>query len=351
MLYISNVLGRNKYEVTDTDDGVSEVVTRNDIIEYTENLGIAIQGVNKEWGSSHKYEIYSIRVQVPHAGVRFTKLQVLKGIDLKVVDGVLLGISFVKNVELNSTIRLSDYCTSIGSYVFQDRNFMETSFNGKVVLLIDDKIQKVDGKAFKDCYMFNNLWFDLSECSDKLASVIYAGLRFEGMFSSCQTSHPTHYVRVIDSEYRLNREIAEYLLTTKRPNIQEASALKERLLPYKDYLFEKYKKTFKQVSIAKIIFTQGRYGKSRRAVDKAVEALGRDWGKPEYISKRGLARISEIDSITKCLMYNTTISRNAVLVLKNYLYIFGVENQDTDFVYNCYVSVARNLIAAIKEEY
>ena len=86
MLYISNVLGRNKYEVTDTDDGVSEVVTRNDIIEYTENLGIAIQGVNKEWNSSHKYEIYSIRVQVPHAGVRFTKLQVLKGIDLKVVD-------------------------------------------------------------------------------------------------------------------------------------------------------------------------------------------------------------------------------------------------------------------------
>ena len=40
---------------------------------------------------------------------------------------------------------------------------MEASFNGKVVLVIDDKIQKVDGDL--DCYMFNNLWFDLSECS------------------------------------------------------------------------------------------------------------------------------------------------------------------------------------------
>lgn len=351
MLYISNVLGRNKYEVTDTDDGVAEVVTRNDIIDYIENLGIVIQGVNKEWDKSHTYEIYSIRVQVPHADVRFTKLQVLKGIDLKVVDGVLLGISFARNVELNSTIRLSDYCTSIGSYVFQDRNFMEASFKGKVVLLIDDKIQKVDSKAFKDCYMFSNLWFDLSECSDKIASVIYTGLRYEGIFSSCQISHPNHYVRVIDSEYRLNREIADYLLITKRPTIQEGNTLKVRFLPYKDYLFEKYKKTFKQVSVAKIILTQGRYGRSKRAVDKAVEILGRGWDKPEFISNKNLARVSEIDAITKCLMCNTTISKNAVLVLKNYMFIFGVENQDTDFAYNCYVSVARNLIAAIKEEY
>ena len=351
MLYISNIVGRNKYEVTDTDDGVSEVVTRNDIIKYIEDLGIEIQGVNKEWDKNHKYKLYSINVQVPNAGVRFIKLQILKGVDLKVVDNVLLGISFVKNVELNSIIRLSDYCTSIGSYIFQDRSFMMTSFNGKVILIIDDKIKKVDSKAFKDCNMLNNLWFDLSGCSDKLASVIYAGLMYEGMFVNCQTDSTTHCVRIIDSEYRLNRAIAEYLLTTKRIGVQGNSSLKERLLPYKDYLFEKYKKTFEQVSVAKVILTQRRYGQFKNAVDEVINTLGGDWNKPEFISKRGLARGFEVESICRCLMYNTTISRKAVLVLKNYLYIFGVENQDTDFAYNCYVSVARNLIAAIKESY
>lgn len=178
MFYVSRyVYGR--IFVTDTTDGVEEVVSRLDLKELLER-GIEIKGVTPTWRvNSRGRRLSGVNVEVyPYANMGLSsKMQLLAGINMVVDnDGNLVKLGFDDlPVGAEFELVLSEYCKRVtkGSFVIGFGNGKKA---GKVRIVFDDNLETVDF-AFVDILDRSRAIFDLSRVTrEDIADTIYRSI-------------------------------------------------------------------------------------------------------------------------------------------------------------------------------
>lgn len=168
MLYISRHIGQAKYGVVDSDDGVETVCTYGDLHEYVIGLGLDIKGVQvTEVVSRGKLKPMIQRVDVYQDASFVTrsqaKMKVLSGVDVKTYGDQVVAINIGKGgLPKKTELRLSDYGTSCGEYIFQR---MTTLTNGALVIKLDDNIA-LTSKSLRYCFD-RGVVIDTSEVTEK----------------------------------------------------------------------------------------------------------------------------------------------------------------------------------------
>lgn len=178
MFYVSRyVYGR--IFVTDTTDGVEEVVSRLDLKDLLER-GIEIKGVTSTWRiTKNRRYLSGVNVEVyPYANMGLSsKMQLLAGINMVVDnDGNLVKLGFDDlPVGAEFELVLSEYCKRVtkGSFVIGFGNGKKL---GKVRIVFDDNLETVDF-AFVDILDRSRAIFDLSKVTrEDIADTIYRSI-------------------------------------------------------------------------------------------------------------------------------------------------------------------------------
>lgn len=167
MLYISRRIGSSKYAIVDTDDNTEEVISLRDLGEILD-LGIEVKGVEviekfKQRGQPRirvKIDVYQ---NAEYATTKQTKLNVLKGIDIKTSGHIVTSVQW-RDTELpeNTVIRLSDFGSECADSVF-----LRCGYRNKPALtvILDDKI-KIRSKSL-DMSCYSGVHFDLTEVTNQ----------------------------------------------------------------------------------------------------------------------------------------------------------------------------------------
>lgn len=176
MLYISRIAGMNKWEVTDTDDGVSQIVgvagLRHALISGVEIKGVEI--VTKVIGGFETLDVGKVEVYQPalkSTGKR-AKAMTLLGIDVRVDGPKILQFTYVPSLlKQTTTVRLSDIGSECANFVFTSCRRLDRDMS--MTIILDDKI-KIRAQTFSK--FFNNIGIvlDIRELSsDKMAGYVY----------------------------------------------------------------------------------------------------------------------------------------------------------------------------------
>ena len=193
MLFVSKCICRDKsadsqnpieYVVVDTDDGKEEVCSVLDIYTAVVDLGLTIHGFR--WVDAGEYVI------VPYQdSSTVSKLQLrtlfIDHIDIKVSGNEITSILLDANsIEKASTIRLSDFGTSIADYVLYGNRDVSNGWHPvtKLKLIVDDKIKHVAIKSFSTHSNLRSIGaygmgviLDLTELTNnKVAEAIYRSI-------------------------------------------------------------------------------------------------------------------------------------------------------------------------------
>ena len=138
MLYISRGVGHGAFGVVDTDDGVEEVVSAQDIVKYCgSDPRLEINGVKLTANGS----VYSITpYQVPELATKQQiKTKLLQHVDVRVFRGAVSGIFWNANlIKTPITIRLSDFGESCWDGILIGN---DSDGGVKITLVLDDKIR------------------------------------------------------------------------------------------------------------------------------------------------------------------------------------------------------------------
>lgn len=171
MLYISRQIGVDKYGVVDTDDGQEDVLNRKQIEHVVVDLHIPIEGATIFEHPTHHYKYLSgVEVIQPNMTRQQLKSKVLQGIDVRYHEGVVTAISVMYP---DTTIRLKDYGTEFGNYVFW---FNRVEPN--TIFVFDDGL-KFNSKTFKD-WRQRGIVMDLSNVTDmKIVNRIYDDFAYD----------------------------------------------------------------------------------------------------------------------------------------------------------------------------
>lgn len=195
MYYISRQVGRNKWGVIDTEDGHEDQMTRSELYEAVAVLGINIVGVElRERDIPGKYYIHNINVYQPSntATRQQVRARVLQGVDFKMRNGTITGLSFAPIPGQDLVVRLSDYGLRLGDYILNWEFGQDLS---RVRLIIDNKLS-FSSKTFKD-WTASNVVLDIRELTnrrkvdmliDELSNS--AGLRAIGHIETCLLDRP-----------------------------------------------------------------------------------------------------------------------------------------------------------------
>lgn len=171
MLYVSRMVDRSHVCVTDSDDGVEDVLTASELIKYTRDLGLDIKGVSVFRGKGGRYKVSaSVYQPMETVSTTQTKHKVLSGVDVKVSGSTITSIQWpVQRDDHPVSIRLSNFGTSCADYIFWWKGLTE---NRNLTIILDDKI-KATGKSFKYLSIIG-VKFDLREVkNEKLATLVY----------------------------------------------------------------------------------------------------------------------------------------------------------------------------------
>lgn len=255
MLILKKQLTELKYEVLDTDDGVTEIATTYELTDYVKNLGLEIQGVviNADgYAFFHPQFDYSIKE---------TKFKILKGIDIHVENGELVNLTYNENLQ-DTTIKLSDYCNFIAPHCFKPSWGIKTKSH--ITLILDNSL---DFKSFSfiDCFYCGVIKMDITALSDKKADYVYK----EAMKANALGLFPYDYSCIIDNIERLNYYWADSVLTKGLIMFNGQVTRLEEVLPdvdkYTELMKKKYLKLFEHVANAEIRFNKNVYKANREA--------------------------------------------------------------------------------------
>lgn len=177
MLFISRVAGLNKWEVTDTDDGVKEIVglagLRNAVSKGVTIMGVTTK-LTKHFGSA---VIDVDQVEVYQPALRGTsvaaKAYVLRGVDVKVDGNRILSVSFNSDMFKSdrTEIRLSDYGKYCENFIFVGCAIPQRG--KKVVFVLDDSL-KTKRQTFQRLFNIPGVVVDIrSVKDDKIATHLY----------------------------------------------------------------------------------------------------------------------------------------------------------------------------------
>lgn len=139
MLYVSKRVGRDRYQITDTDDGTTEEVSLAHLTKAI-NLGVEILGVERYKGRFDTEYFCSANVYTPDSAVtgKSAKLKTLSGVDIRVNGNEIVLVTISNKVKRTSIVRikLSDYGTSLA-----DSAFVESLDADHVVIVLDDSVK------------------------------------------------------------------------------------------------------------------------------------------------------------------------------------------------------------------
>lgn len=149
MLYISRCKNFDTYGVVDTDDGVEEFLTLEQIIDVINVQGIMIDGVVPRWSSDYMMRtvdrIYPYQPDETRKPIQI-KANMLYNVDITVFRNVISWIR-VKGEKISTpgVLRLSDFGTEVADCVLRGNKWPR---GHKVTLVLDDKL-KIAPKAFR----------------------------------------------------------------------------------------------------------------------------------------------------------------------------------------------------------
>lgn len=180
MLYVSAihnfVVGCMVY-VTDTDDNVEEIYSKEELQSIVRGYSsITIQGIVID---SVSRDIVDIRLCDEVSKAKITKLTVLYGLELQVINGVVCYITANKSYNADLRLRLSDY----GSFCEDDLLSGFRPREGSLTLVLDDKINVSKGTF--NPITSSRVKIDLHEVTDesKLNTVYFSLLDNAGIQS------------------------------------------------------------------------------------------------------------------------------------------------------------------------
>lgn len=169
MYYVSKKIGMKKFAVMNTDDGIEEELTWDEIEVATCQLGIQIEGVTvRGWhgGANNPLVVDTVEVALPVSAMplKSVKLKALTGVDVSVSDNCIVNVDWVIPADRKMrVVRFSDYGTSCGANIFSKKVvawYMQKEPSYLTVIL-DDKID-VHPKTFKGINC-TDIVFDLRE--------------------------------------------------------------------------------------------------------------------------------------------------------------------------------------------
>ncbi len=138
MYYISRIDESRRVYVTDTEDGVEEYVSRNDL-EKLFRSGVEIAGLSGEIGRQGKVWL-RVRVSLPPTRFKASMLM-FSGLDVDVTpDGVLRSIAVRGDYDINKRIVFGDFCTQVASAAVPGDEQISVTF------VFDDRITNVSPK-------------------------------------------------------------------------------------------------------------------------------------------------------------------------------------------------------------
>lgn len=170
MLYISRMRGKDRYVVTDTDDGTDEEVSLARLRKAVSS-GVEIKGVTSVKHAGVDYVLKAEVYQLPsEMTAKQAKTKALKGIDIRTEGGVITYINWNDAVvSPNCRLRLSDYGTSVADNVLSEA---KNAHSKEIVIVLDDKVA-IRRYSFSNAQQ-SSVRFDLTEVrNDKMARIIY----------------------------------------------------------------------------------------------------------------------------------------------------------------------------------
>lgn len=246
MLILKKQLTELKYEVLDTDDGITEIATIYELTDYVKDLGLKIQGVDIDVNG---YVTFNPQYNY---SIKETKFKVLKGIDIHVENGELINLTYNENLQ-DTTIKLSDYCNFIAPHCFKPSLGVKT--NSHITLILDNSLE-FKSFSFIDCFYCGVIKMDITALSDKKAEYVYK----EAMKADALGLFPYNNSCVIDNTERLNYYWADSIMTKGFLLFNGQVSRLEEVLPdvdkYTKLMRKKYLKLFEHVANAEIRFNK-----------------------------------------------------------------------------------------------
>lgn len=147
MLYVSKILSRSKICITDSDDGVEDILGASELIKYVRDLGVHIEGI-KLVKRADRYAVYADVRQPPDTvTARQAKSIILSGVNIVSTGGLISSIKWSKDsrVEGPVSIRLSDFGSKCADYLFWWEGLCRYP---NLTLVFDDKIE-ISSKSLK----------------------------------------------------------------------------------------------------------------------------------------------------------------------------------------------------------
>ena len=204
MLYISRYIYKDSFGVGDTDDGVEEIVSRDNLEEICCTWLVPIEGVQIYWDSFMRYITSTCTYQpVETMSQLQIKTKVLKGIEVHTLGSMVTNILWNKDdILLPVRIRLSDFGDCCGECILSGNRHSRLH---QVTLVLDDKIS-FGQKVFKlrssdDTFLGRDgvgVMLDLREITDDAVA--------ERAYRAYYTGNPSIlFGSIIDHEERKER--------------------------------------------------------------------------------------------------------------------------------------------------
>ena len=155
MLFVSRYIGTDKYGVVDTDDGVEEVVTLNDIEHAVLQQGLEINGAvihrdfpQRDGGKGHKWLDYAKPFQDDSSKTSFQEyVKREQSVEVNVYNSTITCIHAAnRRIRRPVSIRLSDFAPAIGDCVLSPN---ATVGRHILTLVFDDKLKSLTELSFR----------------------------------------------------------------------------------------------------------------------------------------------------------------------------------------------------------
>lgn len=324
MYYVSRRYGTNKFGVTDTEDGVEEMFTYQELKEAVVDLGIDIKGVEvftrcTRQGQRRSISGISVYQLEDTVQTKQIKLHVLTGVDVKTAGDEIVGISWSNPDERKPySLRLSNYGKSCANYIFSDIKEYRWGLASFLTIILDDKIE-VTSKTFKRCAGFGVI-VDLREVTnEKTVKAVYSEMISERYMSS--TRLPNH---VIDNEERLNYWRAVCILNGGFKSGEFEKPIRH-LFPNPNNILTQIDKKYSSefLSISNCSFAVSQRGRVASLFKQYVIWVTEP--KMQYVldcADVDTLRETILDSLFRMLAWCTTCNKSVLERFKNYIKYF-----------------------------
>lgn len=176
MLYVSRRVGKDKFGIVDTDDGVEEVCSMQDIVAIASQVpdidikGITIRRVVYRGQSSIHIDRVEIYQNPSFSSTAQVKMRILRGIDIRTSNGAIVAISAPgHSSDTPIIVCLNDFGDKCGENILFG---MSRNTDRPLVLVIKDGMQ-LRRNSLSGCLSFNVKIDITAVTDDKLVSTVY----------------------------------------------------------------------------------------------------------------------------------------------------------------------------------